>query len=74
MTIVNQTLWDAAPESVRESSRSVMVGTPLAKVLLYFPPGHPKYPNEYKITWLGPMPDATTVATNLDDWLPSERR
>lgn len=69
MMIINRHLWDTAHESVRESAASVMVGSSTAKVLLYFGPDHPEYPNQYKITWMGPRPDAITVATNLDTWL-----
>lgn len=69
MTIVNQKLWDTAPEGIRQSACAVMIGASTARILLYFPPEHPQYGGNYKISWLGPRPDAITVATNLETWL-----
>lgn len=67
MTIVNQQLWDLAPEDVKQAALAAFAG-PLARVLVLFPDDHPKHPG-YRISWYGPYQGSQTVATNLDSWL-----
>ncbi len=69
MIIVNQKLWDSATPHFRKTAEAVMIGAPTARIALYFAEDHPEYPGKYKISWLGPRKDATTVATNLDTWI-----
>lgn len=68
MIIVNQKLWQEAPQDVKRICHEVMAG-PLARVLLKYPNDHPKHPG-YRFGWAGPdKGKAETVATNLDSWL-----
>lgn len=67
MTIINQALWDAAPDDVKHYALRSFSG-PIARMLVKFPDDHPKHPG-YRLTWLGGYHGSENVATNLDTWI-----